>query len=130
MIETNLAATIYLTSAALPSLVKNAPSDVVNLASIAGLEGYPEGNVYYAVKHGVVGFTRALAAELKADGVRVTAICSGSVDTEFFERFRPTTDKDKRLKPQEVTLALLGILESPPHVLHGEVVLRPRVVPS
>jgi 3-oxoacyl-[acyl-carrier protein] reductase len=128
MIETNLAATIHMTSAALPSLVKNAPSDVVNLASIAGLEGYPEGNVYCAVKHGVVGFTRALAAELKPDGVRVTAICSGSVDTEFFDRFRPTTDKDKRLKPEDVTSALLGILESPPNVLHGEVVLRPRVV--
>jgi NADP-dependent 3-hydroxy acid dehydrogenase YdfG len=128
MLETDLAATIYMTSAALPSLIKNAPSDVVNLASIAGLEGFAEGTVYCAVKHGVVGFTRALAQEAKAAGVRVTAICSGSVDTEFFDRFRPTTEKDLRLKPADVTEALLRVLESPPHVIHGEVVLRPRVV--
>lgn len=128
MLETDLAATIYMTSAALPSLVKNAPSDVVNLASIAGLEGFPEGTVYCAVKHGVVGFTRALAQELKPAGVRVTAICSGSVDTEFFDRFKPTTEKAQRLRPEDVTEVLLRVLESPPHVLHGEVVLRPRVL--
>ena len=130
MIETDLAGTIHVTTAALASLVKNAPSDVVNLASIAGLEGFAEGSVYCAVKHGVVGFTRALAAELKPAGVRVTAICSGSVDTEFFDRFRPTTDRDKRLRPEDVTDALVALLESPPRVMHGEIVLRPRVVPT
>ena len=128
MLATNLAGAIYLTQAALPSLIKSAPSDVVNVASIAGLEGFPEGSVYCAAKHGLVGFTRALAQELKPQGVRVTALCSGSVDTEFFDRFRPTTEKSQRLKPEDVLAALLGILTSAPHVLHGEVVLRPRVV--
>ena len=128
MLETDLAGAIYLTQAALPSLIKSAPSDIVNVASIAGLEGFPEGSVYCAAKHGLVGFTRALAAEVKPEGVRVTALCSGSVDTEFFDRFRPTTEKDKRLHTDDVLEALLGILTSPAHVLHGEVVLRPRVV--
>jgi 3-oxoacyl-[acyl-carrier protein] reductase len=128
MIETDLAGTIHVTTAALASLVKHAPSDVVNLASIAGLEGFADGSVYCAVKHGVVGFTRALAAELKPADVRVTAICSGSVDTEFFDRFRPTTERDRRLRPEDVTDALVALLESPPRVMHGEIVLRPRVV--
>ncbi|MDQ2979642.1 MAG: SDR family oxidoreductase [Acidobacteriota bacterium] len=127
-LETDLAGAIYLTQAALPSLIKSAPSDIVNVASIAGLEGFPEGSVYCAAKHGLVGFTRALAAEVKPEGVRVTALCSGSVDTEFFDRFRPTTEKEKRLRTDDVLEALLGILTSPAHVLHGEVVLRPRVV--
>lgn len=127
-LETDLAGAIYLTQAALPSLIKSAPSDIVNVASIAGLEGFPEGSVYCAAKHGLVGFTRALAAEVKPEGVRVTALCSGSVDTEFFDRFRPTTEKEKRLRTDDVLEALLWILASPPHVLHGEVVLRPRVV--
>jgi NADP-dependent 3-hydroxy acid dehydrogenase YdfG len=130
MIETDLAGMIYLTQAALPALVHNAPADVVSLASIAGLEGFPEGSVYCAVKHGVVGFTRALAAELKASGVRVTAICSGSVDTEFFDRFRPTTEPDQRLRVEDAVRALMSVLTSPPDVLHGEIVLRPRVVKS
>jgi NAD(P)-dependent dehydrogenase (short-subunit alcohol dehydrogenase family) len=128
MLEADLAGAIYLTQAALPSLIKSAPSDIVNVASIAGLEGFPEGSVYCAAKHGLVGFTRALAAEVKPAGVRVTALCSGSVDTEFFDRFRPTTEKEKRLRTDDVLEALLWILTSPPHVLHGEVVLRPRVV--
>ena len=128
MLETDLAGAIYLTQAALPSLIKSAPSDIVNVASIAGLEGFPEGSVYCAAKHGLVGFTRALAAEVKPEGVRVTALCSGSVDTEFFDRFRPTTEPEKRLRTDDVLEALLWILTSPPHVLHGEVVLRPRVV--
>jgi NADP-dependent 3-hydroxy acid dehydrogenase YdfG len=128
MVETDLAAMIYLTQAALPALVHNAPSDIVNLASIAGLEGFPEGSVYCAVKHGVVGFTRALAAELKASGVRVTALCSGSVDTEFFDGFRPTTEPALRLGVEDAVRALMYVLTSPPDVLHGEVVFRPRVV--
>lgn len=128
MIEADLNAAIYLTQAALPALVKAAPSDIVNIASIAGLEGFAEGSVYCAVKHGLVGFSRALAQELKPFGVRVTAICSGSVDTEFFDRFRPTTEASRRLKPGDAVRALLYVLTSPEDVLHGEIVLRPRVV--
>lgn len=128
MIETDLAAPIHLTQAALPALVKNAPSDIVNVASIAGLQGFPEGSVYCAVKHGVVGFTRALAEEVKPAGVRVTAICAGSVDTEFFDRFRPTLDRARMLHAEDAVRALLYVVTAPARVLHGEIVLRPRVV--
>ncbi len=128
MIETDLAAPIHLTQAALPALVKNAPSDIVNVASIAGLQGFPEGSVYCAVKHGVVGFTRALAEEVKPAGVRVTAICAGSIDTEFFDRFTPTIDRSRMLQAEDAVRTLLYVVTAPPRVLHGEIVLRPRVV--
>jgi NAD(P)-dependent dehydrogenase (short-subunit alcohol dehydrogenase family) len=98
------------------------------VSSIAGLEGFAEGTVHCAAKAGLVGFTRALAAELKPANIRVTAICPGSVDTEFFENFRPTLEKPQRLTTDDVVRALLAVLTSPPNVLHGEVVLRPRVV--
>ncbi len=128
MLETNLAAPIYLTQAALEALRRNAPADVVHIASIAGLHGFAQGTAYCAAKHGVVGFSRALAEELKPDGVRVTAICSGSTDTAFYERFRPTTDREHMLREEDAVRALLYVLTSPPHVLHGEIVLRPRVL--
>jgi short-subunit dehydrogenase len=128
MIETDLAAPIHLTQAALPALVKNAPSDIVNIASIAGLQGFPEGSVYCAVKHGVVGFTRALAEEVKPAGVRVTAICAGSVNTEFFDRFTPTLDRRQMLQVEDAVQTLLYVVTASPRVLHGEIVLRPRVV--
>ncbi len=126
MIETNLAAPIYLTQAALDALKRNAPSDVVNIASTAGIQGYAEGTAYCAAKHGVIGFSRALAEELRPDRVRVTALCSGSTDTEFYDRFRPTTEREKMLRPEEVAATLLHVLTSPAHILFGEVVLRPR----
>jgi NAD(P)-dependent dehydrogenase (short-subunit alcohol dehydrogenase family) len=127
-IETDLAAPIYLTQAALGALKRNAPADVVNIASIAGLQGFPEGTAYCAAKHGVVGFSRALAEELKPDNVRVTAICAGSIDTEFFDRFRPTLEPARMLQVEDAVRALMSVLTSPPYVTHGEIVLRPRVV--
>ena len=128
MLETNLAAAIYLTQAALNALLRSAPSDIVNVSSIAGLEGFAEGTVYCAAKSGLVGFSRALQAELKPANIRVTAICPGSIDTEFFERFRPTLDRPRMLEISDAVRALLYALTSPPNVLHGEIVLRPRGV--
>ena len=128
MLETDLHAAIFLTQAALNALLRSAPSDVVNVASIAGLEGFAEGTVYCAAKAGLVGFSRALAAELKPANIRVTALCPGSVDTEFFERYQPTIDRPRMLSVDDAVRALLYVLTSPSNVMHGEVVLRPRVV--
>ncbi|MEX1246278.1 MAG: SDR family oxidoreductase [Thermoanaerobaculia bacterium] len=128
MLETDLNAAIYLTQAALHALLRSAPSDIVNISSIAGLEGFAEGTVYCAAKSGLVGFTRALAAELKDANVRATSICPGSVDTEFFDRFRPTLERPLMLSVEDAVRALMYVLTSPPNVIHGEVVLRPRVV--
>lgn len=128
MLETDLHAAIFLTQAALNALLKSAPSDVVNVASIAGLEGFAEGTVYCAAKAGLVGFSRALAAELKPANIRVTALCPGSVDTEFFDRYQPTIDRPRMLTVDDTVRALLYVLTSPSNVMHGEVVFRPRVV--
>jgi short-subunit dehydrogenase len=128
MLETDLNAAIYLSQASLNALLKSSPADIVNIASIAGLEGFAEGTVYCAAKAGLVGFSRALAAELKPANIRVTAICPGSVDTGFFENYRPTLDRPLMLSTDDVVRALMYVLCSQPHVVHGEVVLRPRVV--
>jgi NAD(P)-dependent dehydrogenase (short-subunit alcohol dehydrogenase family) len=128
MLETNLSSAIYLTQACLHALLKTAPSDVVNVSSIAGLEGFAEGTVYCASKAGLVGFSRSLAHELKPANIRVTTLCPGSVETDFFDRYRPTLDRPQMLRIEDTVRALLYALTSPPNVLHGEIVLRPRVV--
>jgi NAD(P)-dependent dehydrogenase (short-subunit alcohol dehydrogenase family) len=128
MLETDLHAAILLCQAALNALLKSAPSDIVNISSIAGLEGFAEGSVYCAAKAGLVGFSRALARELKPANVRVTAICPGSIDTAFFDHFRPTLEPARRLAAEDAVRALFYVLTSPANVLHGEIVIRPRVV--
>ncbi len=128
MLETDLNAAIFLTQASLNALLRSAPSEVVNIASIAGLEGFAEGTVYCAAKAGLVGFSRALAAELKPANIRVTAICPGSIDTDFFDRYQPILERPSMLIVEDAVRALLYVLTSPSNVIHGEVVLRPRVV--
>lgn len=71
-----------LTQGALPDLLAH-KGCVVQLASTAGLRGFPFTTAYTAAKHGMVGFTRALHEELHRRGVGVYALCPGFVDTDI-----------------------------------------------
>ncbi len=82
-LEVNLTGTYRCTWVALPSMVERGFGRVINVASIAGKVGHPYTTAYCASKHGVVGFTRALALEVARRGVTVNAICPGFVDTEM-----------------------------------------------
>jgi NAD(P)-dependent dehydrogenase (short-subunit alcohol dehydrogenase family) len=83
MIAVNLTAVYAMTHAVLPGLVARGWGRVVNVASTAGLRGYPYVAAYVAAKHGVVGLTRALALETARSGVTVNAVCPGYTDTEL-----------------------------------------------
>lgn len=83
MLAVNLTGAFNCTRAALPSLVAAPAARVVNVASTAGLVGYPYVAAYCAAKHGLVGFTRALAQELATSRVTVNAVCPGYTDTDI-----------------------------------------------
>lgn len=79
--DTNLGGTFFCSQAALPALTES-EGNIVNVASDAGLIGYPNACAYAAAKGGVVNLTRAMAVEL-ARSVRVNCVCPGNVETDM-----------------------------------------------
>ena len=75
MLAVNLTGTMLCIQQVLPAMVERGRGRIVNVASTAGLKGYPYVAAYCAAKHGVVGLTRALALELASKGVTVNAVC-------------------------------------------------------
>jgi NAD(P)-dependent dehydrogenase (short-subunit alcohol dehydrogenase family) len=80
VIAINLTATFLMCKAAIPHLLERR-GNIVNTASTAGIQGMPWGAAYGSSKAGVIGLTRALAVEYGKLGLRVNAICPGSIET-------------------------------------------------
>ncbi len=82
----NLTSVYIVSRHVLPSMVRAGAGRLVNIASTAGLKGYPSVAAYCAAKHGVVGLTRALAAETAKTAVTVNAVCPGYTETDLVQR--------------------------------------------
>ena len=70
---------------------------IVNVASVAGLIGFPRSAPYSATKHGMIGLTKTAAMEHAADNIRVNVVCPGLIDTDMADRFTggPETDVEQ-----------------------------------
>lgn len=86
MLNVNLTGAFLCTRAALAHLRQAEFGRIVNIASTAGLKGYPYVSAYVAAKHGLVGLTRALALEFARTNVTVNAVCPGYTETDLIER--------------------------------------------
>jgi NAD(P)-dependent dehydrogenase (short-subunit alcohol dehydrogenase family) len=86
VIATDLDGPYHLTRCALPAMLARGSGAVISIASTAGLKGAPYIAAYTAAKHGLVGLTRALAAEYASSGVTFNCVCPGYVDTPMTER--------------------------------------------
>ena len=97
---------------------------IVNIASIAGLLGNPNISAYNASKFAVRGFSEAVMKEVRGDGIRVTCLYPGSVDTNFFD-VAGAEMTENPLRPEDVAQTVQHVLESPTNHLISEVVMRP-----
>jgi uncharacterized protein len=83
MMSVNLYSTFWLTQQVLPTMIANNAGHIVNIASVAGKQGFPFNAAYVAAKHAVVGFTASLRAELYGTNVYATAICPAGIQTSW-----------------------------------------------
>ena len=107
MIGLNLGAVYEATRLVLPGMVERGWGRVVNIASIAGLTGYPYVAAYCAAKHGVIGLTRALAREFAAKGVTVNAVCPGYTDTDLVQGAVARIEGKTGRSPDEIRAELI-----------------------
>ena len=92
MIDTNIKGLLYVTKAIVPYFKRNKKGHIINIASIAGKEVYPGGNVYCATKHAVDALSRAMRIDLVSHGIKVSNLAPGAAETEFsIVRFKGDT---------------------------------------
>ena len=131
VIAVNLLATAAVVRAALPYLERSG-GRVVTVASTLGFRALPDATAYFASKFGVVGFTRALAAEMEGR-VGVTLLVPGGMRTAFFEdrdeRYRPGPDAELN-DPEDVAAAVVFALKQPVGCEIRELVIAPAREPS
>jgi len=123
---TNLRSLYLVTRAVLPGMRRRREGTVVNVASLAGRNGFAGGTAYAASKHGVLGFSRSLMLEVRKEGIRVVTICPGSVDTGML-RDQPMLkpDPERILRPEDVADAILLAVQLPNRAMVSELDLRP-----
>jgi NAD(P)-dependent dehydrogenase (short-subunit alcohol dehydrogenase family) len=131
VISVNLLGTVSVVRAALPHLERTG-GRVVTVASTLGLRALPDATAYCASKFGVVGFTRALAAEMSGR-VGVTLLIPGGMNTAFFdgrdEKYKPGADAQLN-DPENVAEAVAFALSQPAGCELRELVITPPMEPS
>ena len=100
MVDTNIKGLLYVTRAVIPILKANGKGHIINIASIAGKEVYPGGNVYCATKHAVDALSRAMRIDLVNYKIRVSNLAPGAAETEFsIVRFKGDAEQAKSVYP-------------------------------
>jgi 3-oxoacyl-[acyl-carrier protein] reductase len=123
---TNLRGLFLTTRAVLPGMRSRRRGTIVNVASLAGRNGFAGGTAYAASKHGVLGFSRSLMLEVRKDGIRVVAVCPGSVDTGMLHD-QPMLKSDPRriLRPEDVADTIVHAIRLPERAMVSELDVRP-----
>jgi len=123
---TNLRSLYLVTREVLPGMRARQSGFVVNVASLAGKNAFAGGTAYVASKHAVLGFSRTLMLEVRKDGVRVVAVCPGSVDTPMIrEQNTLTPTLANILQPEDVAQTILDAIRMPPRAMISEIDIRP-----
>ncbi|HXN18299.1 MAG TPA: SDR family NAD(P)-dependent oxidoreductase [Candidatus Binatus sp.] len=123
VLDTNLKSVFLLSKAVAKGMVERRGGHIINIASLAGKNAFAGGAIYCASKWGLLGMTECMAEDLRTYGIRVSAICPGTVATDF----SPHAGKDtsKMLQPEDIAHVVGSIVTQAPQSFISEVLLRP-----
>ncbi len=132
MLQSNLLGVLRMTRAALPLMLNNPGSSILNIGSVAGRVAYEGGAAYCAAKAGELQITRTLRLELSGTGIRVSTIDPGMAETEFSivrfkgdaERARKVYEGVQPLRAEDVADILVWVASRPPHVNIDEMLVK------
>lgn len=123
MIDTNLTGVFHTLKASVKQLKEN-KGYYITIASLAGINFFPNGSGYNASKFGVVGFTQAAMLDLRNADVKVTTILPGSVSSNFNDH-EPSAADHWKIQPEDMGQLVVDILAMNPRVLPSKIEVRP-----
>jgi NAD(P)-dependent dehydrogenase (short-subunit alcohol dehydrogenase family) len=129
VLETNVFGVFYCCHEAIPLMRQRGGGYIINISSLAGTNAHAEMAAYNASKFGLNGFSEALMQEVRHDGIKVSYIMPGSVNTEFGGD-EPNDEKSWQLQPDDIARVVLDLLEYPPRALPSRVEIRPSRPPK
>ena len=127
VIDLNLTSVFECIKGVLPSMREQNRGTIINVASIAGKQAFANWGAYSVSKAGVIALSQALAQEERANGIRVTAICPGAVNTEIWDTKTVNADFDRSnmLTPEIVAQSILHTVLLPKQAVVDELTLMP-----
>jgi len=125
MFDTNVHGLFYCTKVVLPQMKQQQEGHIINVASLAGTAGSPNIAGYCATKYAVRGFSDALFKEVRPQGVRVTCIMPGSVETNFNGATPGQEPDPHKMQPEDIADAIVHTLEAPQRTMVSELQMRP-----
>jgi len=129
VIATNVTGVFLCSRAAIPRMRRRGGGYIFNISSLAGKNAFPMGTAYNASKFAVNGMSEALMQEVRHDGIRVSYIMPGSVNT-FFNGREPDPALDWKLTSEDVAQVILDLLRHNPRSLPSRVEIRPSRPPQ
>ena len=129
IIETNVLGVYYCCHQAIPLMKQRGGGYIINISSLAGVNAHPRMAAYNASKFGLNGFSEALMQEVRHDGIKVSYIMPGSVNT-YFGDDEPSEDKSWQLQPEDIARVVLDLLNHPDRSLPSRIEIRPSKPPK
>ena len=129
VLETNVFGVFYCCHEAIPLMKQRGGGYIINISSLAGTNAHPEMAAYNASKFGLNGFSEALMQEVRHDGIKVSYIMPGSVNTEFGGD-EPSDEKSWQLQPDDIARVVVNLLQYPDRSLPSRVEIRPSKPPK